>query len=189
MAKSSTPFCLDGQFQGFAAGKSSPFQYLELVVGANYYQVKLGKDLQLMLFRYLQPGDWVRIVGKQKAAADGPQLKAREVVRLSQPPTHPTVQVAAKAAPKTAKTRARVLVCQKSSCRKRGAEAVCARLNSALAQAGLQDQVTIQGTGCMDRCKSGPQVVVMPDKTRYSRVSPEEVPALVERHFHAAAAE
>ncbi|OBQ32475.1 MAG: (Fe-S)-binding protein, partial [Anabaena sp. CRKS33] len=42
--------------------------------------------------------------------------------------------------------------------------------------------VAIKGTGCMKNCKAGPNLV-MPDKTRYSKVKAEQVPALINKHF------
>ncbi|MGA7936768.1 MAG: (2Fe-2S) ferredoxin domain-containing protein, partial [Kovacikia sp.] len=45
------------------------------------------------------------------------------------------------------------------------------------------EQVTIRGTGCMKDCKAGPNLVVMPGKCRYSRVTPQEIPELLAKHF------
>jgi len=39
----------------------------------------------------------------------------------------------------------------------------------------------------MKRCKAGPNLV-MPDKTRYTKISPKAVPALIDQHFTPAAA-
>lgn len=55
-------------------------------------------------------------------------------------------------------------------------------LEQALRDRQLTDQVSIQFTGCMKRCKAGPNIV-MPDKTRYSRISAHEVPEIIDRHF------
>ncbi|MDF0555530.1 (2Fe-2S) ferredoxin domain-containing protein [Kamptonema sp. UHCC 0994] len=79
--------------------------------------------------------------------------------------------------------KAKILVCQKSDCQKRGGRAVCQALENALSDRGLKDQVTIQGTGCLKQCKAGPNIVLMPDKTRYSRIEPAEIPAIIEKHF------
>lgn len=84
-----------------------------------------------------------------------------------------------------AKGKACVMVCQKSSCRKRGADQVCQALTESLHDHGLEDQVAIKGTGCMKQCKQGPCVVVMPDKSRYTGLTPQEIPKLVEKHFTA----
>ncbi|MBD2483743.1 (2Fe-2S) ferredoxin domain-containing protein [Planktothrix sp. FACHB-1365] len=78
---------------------------------------------------------------------------------------------------------AKILICQKSDCRKRGGDAICTLLQQELAQRGLEDQVTIQKTGCLKKCKAGPNLVMLPDKTRYSKVEPEKIPALIEQHF------
>ena len=64
----------------------------------------------------------------------------------------------------------------------RGGKAVCRALEAALSHRGLQDQVMIKGTGCMKKCKAGPNIV-MPDKTRYSRIPSTQVPAIMDKHF------
>ncbi|WP_373538032.1 ferredoxin [Microcoleus sp.] len=87
-----------------------------------------------------------------------------------------------------AKTQTKILVCQKSDCQKRGAATVCKALENALNARGLEEEVTVQGTGCLKQCKAGPNIVVMPDKTRYSRIAPAEVPAIIDKHFAVAKA-
>ncbi|MCV3212277.1 (2Fe-2S) ferredoxin domain-containing protein [Plectonema radiosum NIES-515] len=78
--------------------------------------------------------------------------------------------------------KATILVCQKSDCMKRGGTGVCRALESALSDRSLSNEVTIKGTGCMKNCKAGPNLV-MPDKTRYSRIQEKQVPALLDKHF------
>lgn len=85
----------------------------------------------------------------------------------------------------TPKTKACIMVCQKSSCRKRGADQVCQAITESLRDRGLEDQVSLKGTGCMKQCKQGPCVVFMPDKSRYTEVVPNEIHTLVEKHFAA----
>jgi len=51
---------------------------------------------------------------------------------------------------------------------KRGGK-VCQALEAALSAHGLEDKVAIKGTGCM-KTAAGPNLV-MPDKTRYSRIA------------------
>ncbi|MEO0457427.1 MAG: (2Fe-2S) ferredoxin domain-containing protein [Cyanobacteria bacterium P01_A01_bin.114] len=181
-------FCLEGRFAGFAAGKKSPFKYLCLETAEGAYQIKLKKTLQLMLFRYLAVGDWVRAVGKQTLDKETgePKLKAREVLKIVQPSASllPFPTAAAETPRQQPKQKkAKVLICQKSACRKRGSKAVCQALEAALGDAGLDQSVSIKLTGCMDRCKAGPNVVVMPDKARYTRVTPKQVSTLVNQHF------
>jgi (2Fe-2S) ferredoxin len=81
------------------------------------------------------------------------------------------------------KANPKILVCQKSDCQKRGGKAISKALESALSDWGLKDQVSIQGTGCLKQCKAGPNIVLMPDKTRYSRIEPMEIPGIIKKHF------
>jgi len=84
---------------------------------------------------------------------------------------------------KCAGKKAQVLVCQKSDCQKRGAGKVYQALFEALTDNNLQDQVTIKKTGCLKKCKAGPNMIIMPDKAKYSRVSSAEIPEVIEKHF------
>ncbi|NJO72071.1 MAG: (2Fe-2S) ferredoxin domain-containing protein, partial [Oscillatoriales cyanobacterium RM1_1_9] len=77
----------------------------------------------------------------------------------------------------------KILICQKSDCRKRGGNRLYTAIEEALTDRGLQDQVKIQGTGCLKRCKAGPNIVFMPDKVSYSQVNPATVPNLIEKHL------
>ena len=106
------------------------------------------------------------------------QDRAIGKTEFSTPTAVQTVQTPAKT-----KTKTKILVCQKSDCQKRGGAAVCKALENALNARGLEDKVTIQGTGCLKQCKAGPNIVLMPDKTRYSRIKPAEIPAIVDKHF------
>jgi len=92
-----------------------------------------------------------------------------------------TVAAQIPAKTKPAKTQT-ILVCQKSDCMKRGGKALCQALESELINNGLENSVTIKGTGCMKNCKAGPNLV-MPDKTRYSKIKPAQVPVLIDKHF------
>ncbi|MGK7891155.1 MAG: ferredoxin [Leptolyngbyaceae cyanobacterium] len=209
---SSQHFCLEGQFLGFAPGKKSPFKYLQVMTTDGIVPIKLRKSLQLMLFRYLVPGDWVRAVGQQKwdDEQDGMRLKADEVVRIATPtvadgettvsdpdsafiqihdealaPTTAKEDSSGQSPKKAAKAKAKpvkILICQKSSCRKRGAGVITDRVERSLQEMGLSGKVTVKYTGCMDRCKAGPNVVFMPDKAKYTRVKPNMVPDLMQQH-------
>ncbi|NEP55086.1 MAG: hypothetical protein F6K65_42410, partial [Moorea sp. SIO3C2] len=60
-------FRFEGEFQGFASGKKSPFKYLLVKTAEEEVRIKLKKSLRMMLFRYLVPGNWGRIVGRQNS--------------------------------------------------------------------------------------------------------------------------
>lgn len=206
-------FSLEGRFLGFAAEEGYKLKLLRLSTLSGEYQIKIPKELRPLLYRTLVPGEWVQVSGYQKfdpfkgtaklkvhrvvpSAPQGslPQSVSSQFVSsqaastavmpvgraaLQPVPSELGQRSAARSATRT-KTDT-ILVCQKSDCCKRGAGAVIKALQSELDERGLTD-VTIRGTGCMKQCKAGPNVV-MPDKSRYCRIRPEEVAAVVDKHF------
>jgi len=74
--------------------------------------------------------------------------------------------------------RRNVLICQNKTCCKQNAAKVLAAF-----QAHPIADVTITASGCLGQCGNGPMVLVLPDQVWYARVHPDEVRAVVERHF------
>ncbi|HEY9596332.1 MAG TPA: (2Fe-2S) ferredoxin domain-containing protein [Cyanophyceae cyanobacterium] len=72
----------------------------------------------------------------------------------------------------------RVLVCQHRSCRKFGAAAVLAAF-----QISPVAGVAVIGSSCLGQCGNGPMVLVEPEQVWYSRVHPDEVASVIERHL------
>jgi len=171
---------LEGRLLSFVAeGQFPKGLWLANSEGERY--VKLSKKLRSSLGQVLIPGDWIQITGKQKLSSKTGRTKLKALKVKSASPKYSEVFPYPKA--QTSKTKPRVMVCQKAPCMKRGAQSVCQALETALGDRGLEDQVSLKRTGCMNHCKTGPNVVFMPDKTRYTRVHPEEVPELVEKHL------
>lgn len=180
--KQISDFSIEGRFLSFVLEDGYKIKYLRLATGEGELWVKLSKSLRGSVERSLIPGSWVRVAGEKKLELDTGKLKLK--AHLVEP-AHPATQVATTVpvpAP-AAKPKATILVCQKSDCCKRGAQQVCQALEKTISDRGLEGEVTVKGTGCMKLCKAGPAVVVMPDKTRYTRLHPSEVPALVDQHF------
>lgn len=71
-----------------------------------------------------------------------------------------------------------VLVCQNRTCKKQGSGKVLAAF-----QAHAVSDVIVTGSRCLGQCGMGPMVVVTPEQVWYSRVHPDEVPAVVEKHL------
>ena len=196
-AKLTEPFGLEGRFVGFAPGKKSPFKYLQLATASGDYQIKLPKHLRIDAIRHFTPGDWVYVSGNQKVKlkTDEMCLKADNLLKASpgqyqqilptivRGETAQSQEKSCQGATASKASKAKVLVCNKSSCIKRGGKAICQLLESELREQGLTDQITIKLTGCMGHCKSGPNLVFMPDKARYRRVSPKMIPDLINHHF------
>lgn len=68
-------------------------------------------------------------------------------------------------------------------CSARGAAAVIDTLRREVAQQGLLDRVQITVCGSLGLCERGPNLVVYPEGTWYSGVTPADVPELVSSHF------
>jgi len=85
--------------------------------------------------------------------------------------------------------RCRILVCMSTPCISSGATAVQQALVEALKAAQLDTEVEAVATGCLGPCSRGPLVTIKAEGQEdviYERVSPEDAPDIVARHFKAA---
>lgn len=210
-SKQISQFTIEGTVAGILVEDGYKLKYLRITVASGTeYLVKVAKELRGSLASVLVPGLGVRVAGEKKLNLKNGtmKLKAYTVVPVAQAVTaglpcpsscegqashlpflcpessQSQERIEGEVRPGTSsKTQAKILVCQKSDCQKRGGAAVCQALQTALCERGLEDRVCIQGTGCLKQCKAGPNIVLMPDKTRYSRIEPADIPALIEKHF------
>ncbi len=176
-----TAFSLEGRFLGYEIAEGHKIKRLQLATAEGEYSLKLTKEARAGLGHVLVPGDWVQVSGRKKLD------QATHLVKLKVDFIKPIIPTAAPAPVKPSsrqKPSETILVCQKSGCMKRGGKAICQALETALSDRGLDDQVTIKGTGCMKNCGKGPNVV-MPGKARYCKIGAEEIPDLVDKHFPA----
>jgi (2Fe-2S) ferredoxin len=206
-------FALEGRFSGFVPHSKKPFKYIRLTTADGEYRVKLPKYLQLEVVAQFTPGDWVQVVGTCKERSDGTfRFKAENLIQSKPTGQRVDVTSMANVADvlnaedtvtydstrplpnrcedssngkntSDNKRPIKVLVCGKSKCMKRGGKAICQYLEALKNDQDLGDRIMLKQTGCMDRCKSGPNLVVMPDKAKYSRVTPEELEDLLHRHL------
>ncbi len=79
--------------------------------------------------------------------------------------------------------RAHVLICGGTGCTSSGSKKIQDAFLENLANNGIQDEIKIVQTGCFGLCALGPVVIVYPDGTFYSRVTPEDVKEIVEEHL------
>ncbi|MGV0026009.1 (2Fe-2S) ferredoxin domain-containing protein [Phormidesmis priestleyi] len=175
--KSQSGFSLEGRFLGYIVEDGYKIKQLRLATADGECFIKLSKEARAKLGQVLVPGDWVKVEGTKKVDSETElvKLKAYSVV-----PIVPTTSIKPDIRP--SKSKQSILVCQKSGCMKRGGKAVCQALEMALSDRGLDDQVTIKGTGCMKNCGQGPNVI-MPGKARYCKINAKEIPGLVDKHF------
>jgi (2Fe-2S) ferredoxin len=178
-------FCLEGRFLDFVIKDGYKLKGLLLATADGECYVKLAKHLRVAFDWRLPRGTWLQVIGKKQYNTKNDQLKVKaERLIAANSPLELVDNVAESPEVKQPKAEKKqtILMCQKSDCMKRGGKALCQILESELSDRGLQDQVNIKGTGCMKKCKAGPNLV-MPDKTRYTKVKPSQVAILVDKHF------
>lgn len=71
----------------------------------------------------------------------------------------------------------------RGDCLGRGSQEVHTRLKDAVKEKKLNVKIRINKAGCLDQCQHGPVIVVYPEGTWYAKVSPEDVPRLIEEHL------
>ena len=79
--------------------------------------------------------------------------------------------------------RSNVLVCGGTGCTSSNSEKIIEKLHEEISAKGLEKEVNVVRTGCFGLCALGPIMIVYPEGAFYSRVTPEDVPEIVEEHL------
>src|SRR5512136_1705844 len=79
--------------------------------------------------------------------------------------------------------RTHLMVCAGTGCVSCGSLNLKERLEEELKARGLSDEVKVVITGCNGFCAEGPIMVVYPEGIFYKKLTPEDIPFLVEEHF------
>ncbi|MGI6264317.1 MAG: NADH-ubiquinone oxidoreductase-F iron-sulfur binding region domain-containing protein [Acutalibacteraceae bacterium] len=79
--------------------------------------------------------------------------------------------------------RSHVLVCGGTGCTSSNSPKIIEALEKEIAAQGLTDEVKVVRTGCFGLCALGPIMIVYPEGSFYSRVTPEDVPEIVSEHL------
>lgn len=179
-------FNLVGQLLGFVIRDGDKIKYLRVAISEREYWIKPEKEIRQQLTQMITPGCWIEVQGfsKQCFKTGKVKLKANAVKEIAITEPARTLILPAQSQPDQEKaSKSSILVCQKSSCWKRGGKEVCRFLAEGLRDRGLDDTVQVKLTGCLKQCKAGPNMVMMPDKARYSKVQPHQVTELLDKHF------
>lgn len=171
-------FRIQGRFLGFVSDEFGKLKYLRLAVETGELKIKTTKESRPFLMRVLKPNDQIVVAGTKKLDKHTGQikLKADQVNKLPLD----SEQFISHCQMLPQERKAKIMVCQKSGCLKRGGKKLLSSLETALCDRGLQNQVTIERTGCLKRCSQAPNMVLMPGKTRLSGMSPDAIAALLE---------
>jgi NADH:ubiquinone oxidoreductase subunit E len=174
-----------GQLIGFIFKDGYKLKYLRMNVAEREYWFKVPKELRHSLDSAIQSGCFLEIQGTAKTHRKNGKLEltADAVTLISQeqaqhPPTTPSGKKA-----KKEKNKGKILICQKSDCWKRGGKKICEKLQQELSDRGLDETITVQKTGCLKKCKKGPNIVVLPEKAHYPLFKPQQVSSVLEKHF------
>ena len=193
------PFGLVGEFLGFILDKQDQPRRLRLMWLGQEIMIKVEKYLRDDRYDGWIPGMQVEVWGTQQFSKKKMHVKFnahRMSLRSSASPVvanvvpfrestvtnvvvnEPVVTVASNSKP------AIIKVCGKPDCMKQGGKALCKALDKALSSGEWDPSIEIQFTGCMGKCSQGPNLIVMPDKKRYSNVTAQDVPKVLNQHFN-----
>jgi len=184
-----TPFNFSGELSKVSY-KKKKINYIKLVTKSDEYWIKIPKQLRKKI-RNLPVGCQLQVEGKTKynEKKGKTKYKARIVMVIPSEAVEDSVEEKTKTVSllpvfdRKVKSKAKVLICQKSNCWKKGGKKVCAEIESKLQDLGLTDDVPIKKTGCLKQCKKAPALVMMPDKAIYKQVKPKQVAKLVDKHL------
>jgi len=186
--KQVTTFVLEGRFLE-ALGKS-PLKpkYIRIATAQGEQLLKLSKEARSLITETQLPvGSWITLSGKEtykpKKGTRKRKIDRIEPQQLS--PTTPPSPEPAVAKKEGKAKKENILVCQKSSCCKRGGKAVYQAARETVEKHELSDRVNVKATGCMGKCKKGPCLVMQADKSRHLGLKPEQVPELIAQRYGA----
>ena len=77
----------------------------------------------------------------------------------------------------------KILVCMGGGCIASGSQKLKDSLTEQLKMQGLEDKVSVIGTGCLGPCSHGPVIVMGRDKVFYQKVELADVPEIVQSHI------
>lgn len=177
-------FTLSGRFLTYILSKGCNVKGIRLATSQGEQYIKLAKALRPACSDVLQPGVWIQVQGCQKVNIKTGKIKLKaKAIMPALPGSFPISSAQPTLASTSNTQRGKIRICQKSSCRKRGSKQVLTALNSALKASGQDKEIQLQPMGCIGKCKAGPNLVVLPDKARYTGVKPKNITNILQQHF------
>ena len=79
--------------------------------------------------------------------------------------------------------RHHVLICGGTGCTSSGSTKIREKLEAELAAKGIANEIKIVTTGCFGLCALGPIMIVYPEGTFYSMITPDDIPEIVSEHL------
>jgi Thioredoxin-like [2Fe-2S] ferredoxin len=166
---------LVGQFVGYELKDGYKVKRLNLLTADGIQSVKLTKEARAALFRLnsgttIVPGTLLSLAVTAKF--DDGEVKYKvydlQILAAATPNDPMNLSIVAVDVPTPKITKIRV--CDRGTCRKRGALEVYAQLQQEIVDRGMGDQVVLEKTGCLKHCKHGPNVTI--NKTCHNNICP-----------------
>ena len=177
-------FTIIGKLEDLVIKSDNCIKYLQLSTKQEEYSIKVAKELRRSLAKHLKLGCWLKVTGMRKYELHKGRVKYKayrvELLPKKELPKFATDNLGISS---KAKSKAKVLFCQKSTCWKKGGKSACQLLKAELKNRGIADQVEIKTVGCLKQCKKAPNIVIMPDKVRYHNVKPKQVTSFIDKHL------
>ena len=170
-------FTIVGQLEDCIANSKGCIKYLYLSTPEADYTIEVAKGQTIG--KHLPERCWLKVTGMRKHEIHKDRVKYK-AYRIELLPARAREKTTSPKAIAT-ETKAKVLVCQGSSCRKNGGQ-ICRLLQAGLQAKNIAD-IEIKTTGCLKQCKQAPNLIVMPGGIRYSRVQPQQVSKLIAKHL------
>jgi hypothetical protein len=173
---------LVGQFVSYELKDGYKVKRLNLLTADGVQSVKLAKEARAALFRLnssttIVPGTLLSLAVEAKFDDGAIKYKVYDLQILAAATTIDLTNLPATGSdlppPKTTKIR----VCDRGTCRKRGALEVYAQLQQEITDRGLADRVVVEKTGCLKDCKHGPNVTI--GKMGHNQVAASDAVALL----------
>jgi hypothetical protein len=178
---------LKGQFIDVLRSEKGKLKGLVLRTAAQTYDIKVPKYLRPMLVRELAPHAFVQVW----AYPDDDYWRGINIMPLEESDAialrtawegeEPTAAAVASPAPTAAKSPQKlcVQVCRKGKCFKRGGKHILQTLQAEVAANPDLHHISVEGVGCMDACKKGPNLKLSTSKKVVSGVTPETALSLI----------
>ena len=183
-------FVAIGELQDITIKSDGRVKYLVLSTDREDYSIKVAKEQPKKLGKKLQPGCKLKVEGmlKHNPKKNVSEYKAYAIELLTPAkekdiPKAKVDSTKATKSKKATKTKAKVLICKKNNCWKKGGQAIYQELKSELEKRGIAEEVEIKTTGCLKKCKKAPNMIMLPDKEHYVKVKPKQISDVVEKHL------
>jgi hypothetical protein len=149
-------FTIVGRLENFLVSSKGRVKSLCLSTPEADYTMEVAKEQGNVLSTYLKPGCHLKVVGmrKNKLHQGHIDYKAYNIELLPEPANSDNTVI------KTNKSKARILVCQGSSCWQKGGRATYQLLKAELQAKGMTEEVEIKTTGCWKQCKQAPNIMM-----------------------------